>query len=310
MKKNLTKQQRLHNALGCQKAEEYKSVHAYLHGAFLCREEFDVFWHKSDNTTWAHQFGRMVGWDELYYNGVVHCETMGAMMAGDLMKRYKEYWGHDLRSVGKSGAHALASDVREVADDGKSVRLYYLTPGTLMGPVGFDGQHRGGVWLWERYGSEFVFADGEWMWFHEHVCPDIVGDYDIQNWAHDRYEQHVAGTLERGELGGFPDRLTEPGITHWDWSPVQVPQDTVPPPKPYKTLDDDNTYSPGRTDPTGKNTIKTEGSQKMNWGKTVADIAPPTGIDDIADGGPGGPPPGGPPPGGPGGPPSGSPGAQ
>ncbi len=33
----------------------------------------------------------------------------------------------------------------------------------------------------------------------------------------------------------------------------------------YKTLDDDNTYSPGRTDPTGKITVQTTGSQKMTW---------------------------------------------
>ena len=39
----------------------------------------------------------------------------------------------------------------------------------------------------------------------------------------------------------------------------------MPPPLPYDTLDDEHTYSPGRTDPTGKVTVQTAGSQKMTW---------------------------------------------
>jgi len=280
MKKHLTRAQRVHNAAGIQKAELYKAVHAYLHAAALCREEFDVMWHKCDNTTWAHQFGRMVGWDEIYYNSVVHTESMMTGFRAKMMQDFQELWGGDFRTITASGAHALASDVIEAADDGQSVRMYYLTPGTLMGAVGFDGQHRGGVWLWERYGTEFVCIDGKWLFFHEHVCPDLVGDYDTQNWAHDRYEQFLDGSLVLGDLGGYPDRLTEPGTLHNDYCIVQPPQDTVPPPKPYKTLDDENTYSPGRTDPTGKNTVKSAGSQKMVWEKSVFDNAPPVGVEE------------------------------
>jgi hypothetical protein len=318
MKKHLTRAQRVHNAVGIQKAEEYKGAHAYLHAVALCREEFDVFWHKSDNTTWAHQFGRMVGWDEIYYDGVVFTEMNMSMMKASMMKQYKELWGHDMRTSTGSGAHALTSDVIEAADDGMSIRMYYQTPGTLMGSIGFIPGHRGGTWLWERYGSEFIFVDGEWKWFHEHVCPDMVGDYDIGNWAHDRFEQFKDGTLRRGELGGYPYSLTEPGTLHWDYSINQVIQDTVPPPKPYKTLDDDNTYSPGRTDPTGKSTVKTDGPRVIDWRmppmgpggsgggndrppyvdpdmppwvSPIDPPAPPEGFDGQPPDGPGGPPP-------------------
>lgn len=322
MKKNLTKAQRIHAALASQKIEDYKGRHAYLHGIGYMREEFDCFWYLCDNTTWAHQFGRMVGKEEIYINSVNQSEAMMAQMTMGAYQNFPAFAGHDLRSTGKSGIHALASDVIEVAEDGQSVRAYYLTPGTLMGSVGFDGRTRGNSWLWERYGSEFVFVDGEWKWFHEHVCPDIAGFYDITNWAQERYQQFVDGTLNLGDLGGYPGLLTEPGTTHNDISIVQPPQDTVPPPKPYKTLDDDNTYSPGRTDPTCKITVKGKTSQKMEWDESqnIFDIGsasdrdqhpnpnmaggpPPAG----GPGGPGGPPPmggpGGPPPiGGPGGP--------
>jgi hypothetical protein len=282
--KKLTKQQRLHNALGIQKVEEYKARHAYLHAVAYQREEFDTFWHKSDNTTWTHQFGLMAGWDEIYYNSVVHTEVDISHMHSEMMKTWEHLRGHDFRGVGMAGCHALASEVVEAADDGLSVRAYYLTPGTLMGPIGFDGKTRGGFWLWERYGSEFVFVDGEWKWFHEQVAPDVAGFYDCDNWAHDRYVQYVEGTLNIGDLGGYPDRLTEPGTTHSDYSIVQTVQDTLPPPLPYETLDDGHTYSPGRTDVTGKVTVKTSGSQKMQYDKKLFELdldapdgAPPGG---------------------------------
>ena len=266
---NLTIEQRLHNALGSQKVEEYKARHAYLHAIMYSKPEWDVFWHKSPNTTWAHQFGRMVGWEEVYYNSVVHTDANMLGLAIQKMQSMEEMWGHDFLSTGKSGCHALASDVIEVAEDGMSARAFYLTPGTMTGGMSMGLANgsvcRGGGWLWERYGSEFVFVDGAWKWFHEHVCPDTAGQYDVGNWAHDRYVDYRSGKLKIGDLGGYPDRLTEPGTLHYDYSIIQTVQDTVPPPLPYKTLNDENTYSPGRTDPTGKITVKTAGSQKMEW---------------------------------------------
>jgi hypothetical protein len=134
----------------------------------------------------------------------------------------------------------------------------------MTGSIGFDGEHRGGAWLWERYGSEFVFVDGEWKWFHEQVCPDVAGFYDMSNWAHERYQDYLSGKLKIGDLGGYPGRLTEPGTLHYDYSPIQTVQDTVPPPLPYHTLDDEHTYSPGRTDPTDQ-VVKEGVSQVMSW---------------------------------------------
>lgn len=306
MNKNLTRQQRIHNAQASQTIEDYKGRHAYLHGIGYMREEFDCYWYLCDNTTWAHQFGRMVGKEEIYVNNVNQSEAMMAQMTIGSYQNFPEFAGHDLRSTGKSGIHALASDVIEVAEDGQSVRSYYLTPGTLMGSVGFDGRTRGNSWLWERYGSDFVYIDGEWKWFHEHVCPDLAGFYDVGNWAQDRYQQFIDGTLNLGDLGGYPGLLTEPGTTHNDYSIVQQPQNTVPTPKPYKTLDDDNTYSVGRTDLTCKITIKTEGSKKMDWDESqnLFDIGSASDKNDYPPiGGLGGPdgPGGMPPMGGPGG---------
>ena len=207
MNRALTLEQRIHNAEACQTVEEYKARHAYLHGAGYSREEWDLMWLDSPNTTWAHQFGRMVGFEEVYMNSVFHMDRQVVTDKLAMMEEYPELQGHDLRSVCAGGCHALASDVMEVADDGLSVRASFLTPGTLMGPIGMDGKTRGGIWLWERYGSEFAYVDGKWQWFHEQVCPDIAGDYDHGNWAHDRYLDYLDRDLNIGELGGRPAQL-------------------------------------------------------------------------------------------------------
>ena len=258
MKKNLTFEQRLHNAEASQTVEEFKARHAYMHGISYSREEWDFLWYDSVNTTWAHQFGRMCGFEEVYLNSVGHTDDMAMHSMMEMTKNFPEYQGHDIRSTGSSGVHVLASDVIEVADDGMSARSFYLTPGTLTGPIGFDGQHRGGVWLWERYGSDFAFVNGEWKWFHEQVCPDIAGDYDVGNWARNRFLDFIENDCTVGELGGRPAQLTEPGMLHADYTVVQTVQDTVPAPKPYRTMDNDNTYSPGRWDATCKVTVKVE----------------------------------------------------
>ncbi len=261
MKRTLSFEQRLHNAIGSQTVEEYKARHAYLHGVGYSREEWDYMWLKSKNCTWAHQFGRMVGFEEVYLNSVGHTDRMAMHAFMDQTIKFPEYMGHDIRSTGCSGTHVLASDVIEVAEDGNSARSSYLTPGTLMGPIGFDGEHRGGVWLWERYGSDFVYVNGEWKWFHEQVCPDIAGDYDVGNWAHNRYLDFLGKDCTVGELGGRPAQLTEPGLLHADYTIVQTVQNTVPAPEPYTTLQavpEDQQYSPGRWDPTDQVTIKVD----------------------------------------------------
>ncbi len=263
MNKNLTFQQRLHNAKAAQTVEEYKARHAYLHGAGYSREEWDTMWLDSPNTTWAHQFGRMVGYREVYTNNVRHMDRQMIMDRMNLMERYAELEGHDVRSVCSGGCHALTSDVIEVADDGLSARSFYLTPGTLMSPIGMDGVGRGNIWLWERYGSDFVYQDGRWYWFHEQVCPDIAGFYDKGNWAHDRYLDYISCDISIGDVGGKPAMLSEPGLFHADNNIVQTVQNTVPPPVPYTHLDDDNTYSPGRNDPTGKITVEVDPSKKQ-----------------------------------------------
>ena len=149
--------------------------------------------------------------------------------------------------LGFMAEHTLTTPVIEVADDLKSVRSYYMTPGTMGGVTGSQGGRSGG-WLWERYGSEFVYRDGRWWWFHEQVCPDLAGDMDAENWAQDRFRAYLDGSLKVGNASAPPKGgISDLRSIHNDVSIVQTVQDTVPAPEPYETLDEAHTYSPGCT---------------------------------------------------------------
>lgn len=100
----------------------------------------------------------------------------------------------------------------------------------------------------ERYGSDFVYNNGRWEYFHEQVCPDGFAAYNGSNWGHDRYEQCKKGRYTQPGYHN-PPPVTDPGPLHLDYDTVQTVQRAVPWPEPYETLNDENSFSPGRNDP-------------------------------------------------------------
>lgn len=254
MNTKLSREQRIRNVAAGQMVEELKGRHAYLHGVNYGREEYGVFWLRSTDTTWGHGWGRLIGYEEMFQ---AHCGQAADDMFGS--GRFAKWWGgeqdgHDRRSTNWGSSHVLASPVIEVADDGLTARSWYLTPGTMMNRFGEDGQTRSGWWLWERYGSDFVYKDGKWWWAHEQVCPDIAGGLDEENWAQSMYQRCKSGaplgpprSAPDGE-GAMEDHgppRSDKEEKHKEWNMWQPVQHTVDPPVPYVHMDDENTYSPG-----------------------------------------------------------------
>ena len=263
MNKKLSFKQRLHNALGSQEVENIKAIHAYLHAMNHSAEEWDTIWDKSEYATWAHFFGRMCGFEEVWNGSVPQHDRKIVAKWPALSELYPEIIGNgiDIRGIGYCGGlHILANPIIEVAGDGRSARALYLTPGGTGDIICAKGCRQTGI-LWERYGSDFVYRDGRWLYLHEHVCPDVMsGDaYDVRNWGRDYYEKALNPPLPRifkGPNGESKDEkvaggpvCTEKGPLHRDFSLTQPVQDDVPWPVPYKTLDDENSYAPGHNPP-------------------------------------------------------------
>lgn len=75
----------------------------------------------------------MVGWDQVYLDSVVYTDPNQVKRFGDTCVEFPVLRGHDLRSTGSCGAHALSVGIIEIADDGQSGRSFYVTPGTMFG---------------------------------------------------------------------------------------------------------------------------------------------------------------------------------
>ena len=181
-KSYLTLEQRIHNAEGAQAAESLHARHAYLHAKSFGVEEWGQIWSHSDDTSWAHSFGRMRGYDSVYYNNVTTYNCGGQRNYQQLLNILPEIGHFDARACRELAMHTLATDIVEVADDGLTARGSFLTPGVLFSTLNPNLKQRC-MTLWERYGSDFIFEDGEWKYLHEQVCPDMGGSFDSANTA-------------------------------------------------------------------------------------------------------------------------------
>ena len=245
MKTHLTLEQRIHNAQLSQESENVKARHSYLHARCDGASEFATLWIRSDETGWAHQFGCMKGFDQSWRGNVANYEKMGISRWMKMVDIYPEISGKDFRPLMEASVHTLTCDVIEVADDGKSVRASYVTPGAISSTLDPD-EHKWCHIMWERYGSDFMVdeEDGELKYFNEQVCPDIVSELDFRDWAAEEYERLVNPSAPPMEMPiDMMPALTYPGPWHFPYGILQTPQHDVMWPEPYETLDKEHSYN-------------------------------------------------------------------
>lgn len=144
----------------------------------------------AEEASWGHLFGVMCGFDEIWYNSVSNYDPDGFRGYINLVKQHPEISWFDARSMREISMHTLATDIIEAADDGKTVRASFLTPGVLVFALNANHHYRG-LTLWERYGSDFVYDEeaDEWLYLHEQVCPDMGGPMDVCNPGMDAYNK-------------------------------------------------------------------------------------------------------------------------
>ena len=172
MNKNLSLEDRVWNCAASLQAEFLHSTHSYYHAKAMGVEEFSELWSRSENISWAHGFGRMRGFSSVWNGLVMLYDIQASQRLQQNFEAMPEIAGFDMRALMELSLHALATDIIEVADDGKSARSSFLTPGLISSAVTDNGKRRL-TGLWERYGADYVYEDGCWLYLHEHVCPDI-----------------------------------------------------------------------------------------------------------------------------------------
>ncbi len=245
MKKHLTLEERIHNANISQETENIKARHAYLHARADGITEQDLLWVHSDEIGWGHFFGCMKGVDQVWHGNVTDYEIMGYKAFIEEVQHYPEIAGKDPRPLMECSVHTLVCDVIEVADDGKSSRASFVTPGAINSTLDPDEEKWCHI-MWERYGSDFVIdeKDGRLKYLNEQVCPDIMSDLDFRDWAYEDWKRLTDPEEKEAPpvTLGMP-AVTYPGPWHEPYSVIQTPQFDVMWPEPYETLDEEHRYN-------------------------------------------------------------------
>ncbi len=247
---------RIYRAMSSQQVENIKARHTYLHAQAHGTEEWSTIWSKSDDTAWAHSFGCMRGFAQIWWNSVTKYDATAFLNYIRLAPVYPQIGGKDPRPLNEAAVHTLVTDIIEVAEDGLSARASFLTPGIVFSML-TDTKKRFCVCLWERYGSDFVYENGQWLYLREQVCPDVFARVDCDNWARIAWQSLTdkdAKTLfqeidAQNERRGDPFatlelelQLSDPGPLHTPYSPILPPRNTVPWPEPYSHWDSEHCY--------------------------------------------------------------------
>lgn len=251
MKRNLTTAQKIHNAVACQEVENLHARHCFMHCAGRNIEEIDNYWSHDPNVSWGHAFGKWKTWTGVKFGWGGSLERQTTLAFLQLTQVWPQIAGLDPRPIKESAIHMLATDIIEVAEDGKSARAYFYTPGAICSTLNMNKKRRGSL-MWERYGIEYVYEDGAWKFFTIQVCPDISAPLDMDNPAAASYRRLTSsapggmppmggGQLD-GKGGPSGPVLDDPVPVHQNYSLVQTVQNPVPWPEPYATFDFGTSY--------------------------------------------------------------------
>jgi hypothetical protein len=160
-------------------------------------------------------------------------------------------WMGEEARKGQMHMHTLTTPVIEVADDLRTAKATWISPGheTMSAAEGSGTPAEGAgtpaegggtaraSWAWCKYGCDFVVEDGRWKIWHLHVYGIFFTPYE-QSWAAPGDSSPVV------DPPGFPAELgpDRPPTTRWMYGPDQVYINEPPPPAPYSTFDESSAF--------------------------------------------------------------------
>ncbi len=241
--RELTLEERVHNAAAATDCEAVKARHAYYHARADGTGEWGNIWSHDKNACWGHFFGRMRGFDQIWYGSVGYYDKKAFRHWMEIFDIYPEIAGKDPRPIMEAAVHSLCNDIIEVAEDGKTARAYYITPGIIHSRLNPD-KRKFAALFWEVYGSDFIEEDGVWKYLHEQVQGIAGCGLDCENWAVERYKFLKHPELEPPHEGDDPPYIAEPVTGYTSYNMIDPPNNWVEAPELYATLDNDNTYAP------------------------------------------------------------------
>jgi hypothetical protein len=182
-------------------------------------EEELALWSKKHPIRWGQNQGC---WTSMASLKVYYDDINRKMQAADLSRLSKLNPAikdvPENRGIGNNAIHTLTTPIIEVAGDGQTAK---------------------GMWIWERYGVDFVREDGHWAFLHVQVNTDFMNDMGkpMQVQAEDAA---AMGSEGAGGPGGGPMiKIPGPDVPaklYREFGATRVPTLVPRVPEPYQTL--------------------------------------------------------------------------
>ena len=170
-------------ALDAQAIQNVMSWHVMYHCYGEHRAEMENIWVQEYENQMTASFGQNQGfyvgygsiWDA-YVDGhdtswlssaKRYCENNGIDISGWTDDQILEVYG----GVGQLLLHVTTTAIIEVAEDGKTAKAFWYSPG-MIAESGSSGNT-----IWEAYGVDFVKENGKWKMWHLHMFTDFMGSF-------------------------------------------------------------------------------------------------------------------------------------
>jgi hypothetical protein len=150
--------------------------HAYYHAYNLHRREMEELWPRlpenRETASFGQNWGYQVGYDLIWRNYV---EVNEKNNIRDLrLLREKDPTVEitpENYMLGQMLMHCLTAPLVEIAGDGKTAQGMWYAPGHIT----FDGEDGSeGVWMYERYGADFIREPDGWKLWHLFIGTDFA----------------------------------------------------------------------------------------------------------------------------------------
>lgn len=150
--------------------------HAYFHAYNLHGQELDEIWvQKPENqatASFGQNWGYQVGMDLIRRNYDKINVLNHQKDLEDLRKKYPELEVcEENMAAGSMLIHALTTPFIEVAGDGQTAQGLWYAPGQVTVA---HSDRTDAMYMYERYGADFIKEDGEWKMWHLFIGTDFM----------------------------------------------------------------------------------------------------------------------------------------
>ena len=251
-----------HRIASIPQIENLMALHSYYHAANMNSNELEDIWSKEqpEETSWQQNFGFWKSMPHMYkYYGEGH-DVTGEHLRKQIIEARPELKEElmapdiDVRRLVEMPVHTLTTSIVEVAEDGMSAKGLWYTPGYAI-RRNYLEDSASACWMWEKYGADFVWENGEWKFLHIQIGMDIMGDYG-QSWTDPRpmggpppapkpepeKDENGKELKKAPSMGGGISQPPDGPGKYSVYSRTRVPSEYPRIPEPYTTLSETFSY--------------------------------------------------------------------